>query len=397
MALKSAGTPVIAGCFFLTSGAGDDVIICVSGAADNERPLNLAPVLCIDRDAFDRFGRVLRYLVVGMVDQAISPRLLSSDARVEQLMLGPVQTLVHQPLVWPMVGKRTDQIAEVLSHQTPTLIHAVSSASYALAATLATSFDADLIFQVTSTHDCDEIARIGTDRVGHYLPFSTPLAHVLETQLGIKRDRIEVTKPGLLSGSRIACFANPDRQPTLLCLSSFEKGSGVDLLIDAMALLARQNHKLLLFLLGEGRQESALRRRVHEQGLSESITFAHPGGDVSQAMQGADIFVRPSGDTAFSEDTLQAMGAGLAVVSYEGPVCDHYHDDETALICGKSDAHTLAAAIERLVVDRTFARSLAAGGNAYVREHHAMSAMASTTTNVYRSLALARTTFPISE
>ena len=50
----------------------------------------------------------------------------------------------------------------------------------------------------------------------------------------------------------------------------------------------------MLFLLGRGRYEDAIRRQIQRLGLSSVVTLAHPRGDVTGALRNADIFVLPA-------------------------------------------------------------------------------------------------------
>jgi len=164
-----------------------------------------------------------------------------------------------------------------------------------------------------------------------------------------------------------------------------------------VGLLGQRGHTLQVFLLGEGRMESPLRRLVRTRNLSSSVTFAPPLSDLTPAMHSADIFVRPSADSGFTADGLLAMGAGLVVVTDPSPLCDHVRMGETAIVCPHPTAESLAATIEGVLSHRQEAIRLASAAMAYVREHHAVSTMAERTAAAYRRLALTRTTFAIRE
>lgn len=388
-------------------------MVAVSDMTEDQSAQSISAALCVDREAFDRFGHVLRHLLVGLVDQAVSLRLLSCDARVDALSLGPVRTLIHKRLVWPFARRRIEELLGALSHQPPRIVHALSGASYGVASAIAEAFDADLVLQVTSLVDCNSVIHFagegraagfslrgysrGLKPAARFLVFTEPLRSVLREQVKIPAEQIDLVRPGVLASQHIACFADPKRAPTILCLSSLERGSGVDRLIEAIGILRRRDHSLMLFLLGEGRQESALRRDIRERKLSSCVTLAHPAGDLSRAMQSADIFVRPSSDSAVAEQCLQAMGAGMAVVTCESAVCDYFRDGETAVLCAKPKAESLAGAIEELLNDRGAARRIATSGLEYVRAHHAMSRMAEDIASTYRRLALTRATFPLQQ
>lgn len=364
---------------------------------NSEGALSVDAVLCVDHDAFDRFRRVLRHLLVGLVDQAVRTRLLSCDPRVERLTLGPVQTVLHERPTWPLAKRRIGQLLEALAHRPPTVVHAMSHGSYEVAAAVAESFDADLILGVTSLADCEAIGNVPMERVGRYIALSEPLASVLTDQLGASRDRVDMIRPGVLAAKTVACFAQPQRSPTILSFSPLERDAGVEALLEAVCLIRRRKRDFLLFLLGQGRREGALRKFIRRHRLSSAVTLAHPGGDLTDTVKSADIFVRPSRDTAFDDDVLHAMGAGVAVVACASPVTDYLRHGDTGWVCEKPEAEALAAGIETLLDDRAEAQRLAAAGMKHVRTHHAVSAMAEHTAGIYRALALARATFSLKE
>lgn len=369
----------------------------VSETIDSGRPGAVVAALCVGADALDRFFTTIRHLAVGLVDQAVPLRLLSSDPRIEAMQLGPIQTLHHDRIGWPLANRRLEELVETLSPQPPTLVHALAGESYRVAGVIAEAFDADLVFQVTSQADCDLIARMETTHVGRFVAFSRPLADSLERHSKIFGDRIEMIRPGVLAAAGIGAFAEPGRVPTILSTCSLDRGGGVDLLVEAVAILHERGRNLLAFLLGRGPYEAVLRRAVRARNLSAMITFADPSGDIELAMRSADIFIRTSPDDAFTVDGLQAMGDGMAVISFPCAVSDHYRQGETALVCDGTSAEALAAAIEKLLADESEAKRLAAGGVEYVKVHHAMSTMAERTASLYRELALSHATFPIRE
>lgn len=354
-------------------------------------------VLCVGRDAFDRFHGVFRHLLVGLIDQAVGVRILSDYARVQTLSLGPVQMVCHEPIVWPFRNRRIEQVLDAVSVQPPTTVHATSRTTYPLARAIADAYEADLFLQVNSLADCEALRRRGVERVGGFFAVSQPLATALTDQLHVPVADIVLIRPGVLAAQEPACFADPDRMPSILCLSGFERDSGVERLIEATDLLRKRDRTFMVFLLGRGPTESAIRRMIRERKLAGWVTIARPGGDLSDAMHAADLFVRPSADTILSVASVEAMGAGLACVSVPAGVGDHFRDGETALVSPDLSAKSLADAIERLLMDRDLAQRLAVGGMEYVRAHHAVSTMAQLTADAYRRLALSRATFSIQE
>ena len=368
----------------------------------SERPTSgvSAPVsaaLCISEDALDRWGRVLRHLVVGLVDQAVPLRLLSSDPRVAALKLGPVQAVSHPPMDWPLASRRVARLADALSGQPPTVFHAISGESYLTASQLAERLDADFVAHVSSWEECDRLGDTGVRPPSRVLASGEALAAALEKRQIANSATVRVCRPGALASEKAACFQTPGRVATMLCTSPFERDSGVEDLIEAAALLRPRGHDFLLFLLGRGSREDVFRKIVRARRLSSVVTFARPAGDVEATMTSADLYVRPAAEAALPFDSLHAMGAGLAVVACPNPICEHFRDGETATLAAGSAPDHLAAAIESLIADRDKARRLANGGLEHIRRQHTVSGMAECVATTYRELALSHATFTIRE
>lgn len=366
-------------------------------APETTRASSVNLALCISGECLDRFGSILRHLVVGLVDHVARIRLISPDPRTEQLVLGPTQAMIHPVPRWPLTRKRIQHIAEAIASPPPNVVHAMSAPSYQVGLALAEEFDADLILQVTSLEDCAEVERFREQGVGRFLCFSEPLSRVLHEQLKLPEELIEIVRPGIPAVDRPVCFARADRAPTVVCTAPFTREGGVDRVIEAAHTIQKRGRRAMFFLLGEGPYESALRQRARGLDVLSSVTFAHPGGDAFEVISSADIFVHPAATGCLYLDALQAMGAGIAVVAVPDPTADFFHPGQTALVCEGGAVSHLADGIDDLLADRILAQRLAAHAIAYVRAEHSMSAMADRTGAVYRKLLLARSTFALRE
>ncbi len=365
--------------------------------ADTPRVPPLHVAICVEGEVLDRLGIVLRHLTVGLVDQAVRTRLVSSDRRIEGLALGPIQTIVHQPIRWPVSRRRTEQMIEAFGHQPPTIVHAMSEASYRSAAAIAEHYDADLLLQLSSLADCAFLEQMNASQIARIVAFSDRLAAAIPGDTKVFADRIEVIRAGVQTFERPACFARPERVPSVVCTAPLEKASGIHRVIEAAEILRKRGRRAMFFLLGQGSQESALRRQAREHEVAATVTFAQPAGDATSVMTSADLFVCPHDDGAFRADGLQAMGAGLAVVAVPDSSGEHFRHLETAFVCKDDSATAIAGAVEELLQDRALAQRLAATALEFVRSHHSMSSMAERFAALYRGLALARSTFSIGE
>lgn len=369
----------------------------VATTSRTSKPLAVNAAVLVDTDAYDRMRCVLRHMAVGLVDQAIPFRWLSTDPRVASLSLGPVEATIHRPVRWPHHTRALNELAATFESNPPTIVHATAHGSYALAAELAAAFDADQVLQVTSMQDGDALGEVDLTRVARFVVWSEPLADLLGKQVGIEPARIAVIKPGVRTRSAVAGFGDAVRTITLLSTTPFDRRHGLDRLIEAIDALGKRGRKLMVFLVGRGPFESTLRRMVLDRGLLPRVTFGRGLDDPGEAMQGADVFVETSPVAEFREDVLQAMATGLVVVSASNAAVDHVRDGETAFVVPGTSAQLLMETMERVLGNQAAAHRLAESAQQYVRDHHTVSGMAEQLAATYRSLIVARTTFPLPE
>ena len=77
----------------------------------------------------------------------------------------------------------------------------------------------------------------------------------------------------------------------------------------------------------------------------------------------------------------------MAAVACSQPNSDFLIHAKTGLVCQDSTPESLAAAIQRLLDDRTLARQLAAQALDHCKKFHSLSGMAEATANLYRQLS----------
>ena len=352
-------------------------------------------IICIDHDLYSRWRAVLRHLCVGLIDHIAGIRLLTTTPDAEELSLGPIQIVTYDEASWPLKARRYRQLQATLAARPPTVVHAMSAGVYELAAQVAVDFNADIVFEITSLADVQRLSELQFDLPSRVTCASQPLLdHCIDADVA-QVEKLSLIRPGVSAASEPTCFREATRQPTILCTAPLLPHSGVDALLHAVHMLRSRNHDFLTFLLGQGPEESRLRKLCGELALSSVVVFAQPEGDIQRAMVASDIFVQPTVENSLSVRSLQALAQGVAVVAVEGGVCDAYIKDVTASIASETTAVDLAGNIERLLMDHSLARRLAAGAIEYMRKHHTMSAMADRTAEVYRDLALHRTTFKL--
>ena len=102
--------------------------------------------------------------------------------------------------------------------------------------------------------------------------------------------------------------------PVVMTAGRLEHRKGMDVLIDAFA---QAPANALLVIAGDGPDESALRTRAAQRGIAARARWLGFRSDLPALLAGADVFVLPSRREGMANVVLEAMAAGLLVVTTE--------------------------------------------------------------------------------
>ncbi|RLA56644.1 MAG: hypothetical protein DRR04_13910 [Gammaproteobacteria bacterium] len=145
-------------------------------------------------------------------------------------------------------------------------------------------------------------------------------------------------------------------------------------LVTAANKLKEKRCPFRLLIAGDGEQRADLADQVCRLGLEGEIALPGNLTDLDQIMQAADIFVMSSLWEGLPLVLLEAMAAGLPVVSYGIPGIEEVvSNGETGLIVTVGEPVSLAAGLERLVGDGELQRRLGAAGETRIRTDYGFS------------------------
>jgi glycosyltransferase involved in cell wall biosynthesis len=131
-------------------------------------------------------------------------------------------------------------------------------------------------------------------------------------------------------------------------------------LIRAAAEVSREFHGAKFLLVGDGVERSLLEALTQQLGLSDTVLFLGRRKDVPSLLACCDLFVLPSWAEGLPNSVLEAMAAGLPVVSTRvGGTAEIIEDGVDGLLVAPKDPHALAQAIMRILKDREFAKRMA--------------------------------------
>jgi glycosyltransferase involved in cell wall biosynthesis len=119
------------------------------------------------------------------------------------------------------------------------------------------------------------------------------------------------------------------------------------------------------FILGDGREAAQIREAAAT--LDGAVTLLGHDEDVPGFLAAMDVMVQPSRQEAMAQTTLEAMSAGLPLVSTDTVGTDEAIDDDVSgLLVPVGDVDALGDAIVALVVDPARRERLGAAARARV-------------------------------
>jgi len=227
--------------------------------------------------------------------------------------------------------------------------------------------------------------------VDRYLAVSREIAGELVERLGWPAEKVEVAY-NAVDVARVEATAPPglreqlggsETRPLVLTPARLDAQKGHGTLLEAIA----EVPEAMFVLAGEGPERGALEARAAELGVADRVSFLGRREDVPQLLAACDVFALPSLYEGSSLAVLEAMAAGIAVVSSAiGGTEELIEDGRSGLLVAPGNAAGLAAALRKVLGDPALRQELAARarervGEGLTREHNA-----NRVSEVYREL-----------
>ena len=145
-------------------------------------------------------------------------------------------------------------------------------------------------------------------------------------------------------------FGIPKNVPVYLFVGSGFTRKGVGCLVEASILLARKGVQFRVIVVGKGPQAPYL-RKVRTTSVGDLLIFTGPVPDARIYFLGADAFVFPTLYEPFSNACLEAMAAGLPVITTKVNGASEILEEGSTgfLLEDPVDAPTLADRMEALL------------------------------------------------
>lgn len=177
---------------------------------------------------------------------------------------------------------------------------------------------------------------------------------------------------------------------TGFCLGTvarLEEQKGHEYLLAAVHRVRAEIPDLTLVLVGDGQRRGLLEQETARLGLTPVVRFLGTRRDVPQILRALDLFVQPSLWEGIPLTLLEAMGAGLPVVSTRvGRAGEVIRDGENGRLVPPGDSQALAQAILELYQHPEWRRDWAAQARRTIADHYSLDSMLRQFADLYREL-----------
>lgn len=235
-------------------------------------------------------------------------------------------------------------------------------------------------------------------RTEHFTTVSRDIAHRMEQQWRVKKQKIIVTPNGIdlqrfsPPRQREACKVSLGLPSEAFVLGTvvgrFTAVKDLPTLLRAFAIVHQHNPNAALVIVGEGKRQDqqALRQLAAELGLSPALRIVLPTPQVEKYMQAFDIYANSSLYEGMSNTLLEAMGCGAAIVAtHVGGTPFIVTDRYNGLLVEPQSPEKFAQAINELMINPLLRATLAESARQYVERHHSIQTFVHKHEELYKS------------
>jgi len=195
---------------------------------------------------------------------------------------------------------------------------------------------------------------------------SSPVAQELVAELGLPPSRIRTIVNCCLTeeiGERadISRRRRATTEPQLLMVARMDDAKDHDTVLRALAILKEQGRTLTLRLAGDGPRKDELIKLSRQLSIGEQVLFHGDRHDIPELLGASDLFIFATKTEGFGLALIEAMSAGIPIISSDLPVCRQIlQDGACGLLVPVGNATALAEKIVYLLDHPEQAQPMAA-------------------------------------
>lgn len=197
-----------------------------------------------------------------------------------------------------------------------------------------------------------------------FLGCSNIVAHQHKAFYHLPKNKVAVHYLGISRDDNTVSDCN-DSIPTITCTAFHSPIKGVDILLQALAILNERGIPFKLVQIGGGSSElngedtEELKKLCDDLGLTDKVTWTGVINNVKDYLRKTDIYCQPSRSEAISLSIAEAMQYGIPIVATNvGGVSELVHNEENGFLVNPDDPKTLADKLQILLENKELRNSM---------------------------------------
>lgn len=189
----------------------------------------------------------------------------------------------------------------------------------------------------------------------------------------VLRNAVDEENPMPVSGSvrSVRDIFNLTRECRIIAtVGRFSPEKGLDVLVEAFALLVQQVDNVHLMLVGDGQEKQSVQKQAERLGIRNSVHFTGYSKTPGDYIRDIDVFVLTSRSEGIPNAILEAMAMGKPVVATAvGGVTEIIENGISGKLVPPEKPHLLVQPLVDLLNDSNLYRRLSIGGKRRVQKY----------------------------
>jgi glycosyltransferase involved in cell wall biosynthesis len=205
--------------------------------------------------------------------------------------------------------------------------------------------------------------------------------------LGLDPQKIAVIHNGIDTDLFVPGKEDSQNNKQLLWIGRFNRGKGVDYLVDAFKLLNSKHPNIKLLLIGRGPDRERIKVKIQDLKLDKCIAFKDfvPNTEIVKLYQSSSVFVLPSLEEGVPRTILEAMSCGIPIVCSNLPQLVDIVKDGGFLVPTK-DPEALADRVSKILSNKSLAKKMGQNGRENIIMNYSWSDTVEKTLQLYSEL-----------
>ena len=189
------------------------------------------------------------------------------------------------------------------------------------------------------------------------------------------KDNFNYVKP------KITCLLNPSTfkssktpsydEKVVIAIGRLDYVKGFDLLIDAWSIIANQFSDWSLRIVGSGKEENKLRKKIKELYLESNIEMIPSSSDVQDLLINSSVYVMSSREEGLPMVVIEAMECGLPIVAFKSIGATLLvNENENGYLSEIADVKDLGRNLEKLMLDKNLRKKNGFNSKKMAEQYH---------------------------